>query len=284
MNSKLTLCNFVANKACEALINEVSLTPKPGLVDQIDSGSHDDLSIELMKKSADSLKDTFYNIAFISFGQKPSQRLREEIATIGRHGEERMYEATNGINTHKGAIWALGLLTSAFAIGKGKYSIKRIIRTAGQIARFPDEQFYSKKATNGMRVIQKYNVQGARGEAENDFPHLRDYAIPTYEKFLSLNHKKQDIYLFTLLSLIANLDDTCILHRGGLAALNKAQEEAKITLESQDLSRLKPMNELFIAMNISPGGSADLLAATILLYDCNQLRQELARQGNLINI
>lgn len=273
MNNKLSISNFVADKACKALISEVLLTPKPGLVDQNDPGSHDDLSVELMKKSALSLKNTFREIAYVSFGKRPSQNIREKIAAIGRVGEGKMYSVTNGVNTHKGAIWALGLLSSAFAMGEGKHSIEQIIRTAGQIARFPDEQFRSIEETNGMRVTNKYNVQGARGEAENDFPHLRLYAIPTYEKFLRLQYTKKDIQLFTILSLIAHLDDTCILHRGGMKALKKAQEEARKALDGKDLSRLETMNEIFIKMNISPGGSADLLAATILLYDFKNIHK-----------
>ena len=275
MIGKKTLCEIAANNVYNALINELLLTPKPGLVDQNDTGSHDDLSVELMKESALSLKGTFYEIAFISFGEKPSQRIREEVAEIGRMGEMKMYEATNGVNAHKGAIWALGLLTSAFAMGKGNYSIEKIIRTAGEIARYPDGKFHGEEKTNGKRVAEKYNVTGARGEAESDFPHIRNYAIPTYEFFLRSKYSKNDIQLFTLLSLIAHLEDTCILHRGGMMALKKAQEEARKALANRDLSSLERINEKFIDMNISPGGSADLLAATILLYNFKQYKQEI---------
>lgn len=133
---KEAFSRYAADSAVHSLIEEVELTPKPGLVDRVNNGAHQDLTIELMRKSALSLKETFEQIAFISYGNSPSLSLREEIAAIGRNGENRMFETTGGVNTHKGAIWAIGLLVSGAAMGKGCFAIKEIVSLAGETARY----------------------------------------------------------------------------------------------------------------------------------------------------
>lgn len=120
----------LAAKAVQALVDEALLTPKPGLVDTRDSGSHSDMSIGLMIKSARALEETFQRIADASYLHPVDQSLREKIASIGREGEQQMFSATNGVNTHKGAIWALGLLTSARAACPGECDPHRIMREA----------------------------------------------------------------------------------------------------------------------------------------------------------
>ena len=261
--------NLVAKQVkCAALFalkEELSLTPKPGLVDKVDSGSHQDLSFELMAASAEVLGDIFQEIALVSFDRLPSQSLREEIAEIGRRGEEYMFTVTNGINTHKGAIWALGLMSAAYASGKGNYSAREILKVAGEIASFEDSNYSEKIITNGQSVINKHRVPGARGEAMAGFPTIKNYGLVTYEKYEKLGCEKSDVYSFTLLSLMMHLDDTCLLHRGGKQGLEFAKEKARDILAFEDISLLGQMNEDFIALNLSPGGSADLLAGTIFI-------------------
>ncbi|GJM67902.1 hypothetical protein HMSSN036_01180 [Paenibacillus macerans] len=100
----------LAGKAVKALMDEALLTPKPGLVDARDNGSHTDMTLELMLKSAKALEGTFREIARVSYLHPVNQSLREQIAFIGREGEKAMFAATNGVNTHKGAIWAWAFL------------------------------------------------------------------------------------------------------------------------------------------------------------------------------
>src|SRR5258708_11351199 len=102
--------------ACQALIAEAELTPKPGLVDRRGAGAHTDLSLSIMKRSAFAIEPYFCEMAFISRKSRPSQRMRERLAVIGRDAERAMLKATSGSNSHKGAIWILGLLISAAAI------------------------------------------------------------------------------------------------------------------------------------------------------------------------
>ncbi|MFC0272670.1 triphosphoribosyl-dephospho-CoA synthase [Metabacillus herbersteinensis] len=263
-NEKQSFSLRVAKVAVRSLIEEVELTPKPGLVDRVNTGAHRDLTIQLMRTSAESLADTFEQIAFISYGRTPSQSLREEIAAIGRNGEKRMFEVTCGVNTHKGAIWAIGLLVSAASIEKGRCTIEQIVTLAGEIARFPD-RYCPSTSTNGRNVTATYGVVGARGEAQQGFPHIIQFSRPMLNRSRENGLIEEKARLNALLSLIAHLDDTCILHRGGPEALSFAKREAASFLTNGNFNWLETLDEEFIRRNISPGGSADLLAATLFL-------------------
>jgi len=261
--------NKLSALAVRALIDEANLTPKPGLVDQSNNGSHSDLTIDLMIKSAKSLEKTFKQIASVSFGLQPHQLLREEIAVIGRMGESIMYQASNGVNTHKGAIWALGLLVSSASMNQSN-NINRIVAQAGELACFPDRHYpYTK--TNGTRVIERYGVQGAKGEAESGFPHIMEFSLPMLTESRKLGIDENAARLNTLLALMANLNDTCILHRGGMEALDVTKRLAAEILHAGGASTsdgrelLKELDSKLIQLNVSPGGSADLLAATLFL-------------------
>ncbi|HZH58967.1 MAG TPA: triphosphoribosyl-dephospho-CoA synthase [Metabacillus sp.] len=264
MDEKLFYSEEVARLAVASLIEEVELTPKPGLVDQRNTGAHQDLTLTLMKKSAHSLYNTFLTIAISSYGELPSQQLREKIANIGRNGEREMFDVTGGVNTHKGAIWSLGLLTSALAMGKGTYTIIEIAKKAGELARFPD-RFCPPSVTNGKRVMAKYGVNGAKLEAEQGFPHILNHSLPTLYQSREAGMSENEAKLYALLSLITQLDDTCILHRGGMKALQFVKKHAAIILEKKELDLLYSLDDDFIQRNLSPGGSADLLAATLFI-------------------
>src|SRR5580698_8515416 len=107
---------WLARLARQALIAEAELTPKPGLVDRRGQGAHTDLSLDIMRRSALAIEPYFCRMAILSRGARPSQSMREQLAVVGRHAERAMLEATGGSNSHKGAVWALGLLVSAMAM------------------------------------------------------------------------------------------------------------------------------------------------------------------------
>lgn len=270
----------LADLAVASLIEEVSLTPKPGLVDLKDSGSHDDLHYATMIKSANCLRETFSKMAMAAFGEKPSQSLREKIGEIGREGENTMFQVTNGVNTHKGAIWSLGLLTASAAIHKGESDELALCFTAGEIARFED-RYIPPQLTNGIKAINKYGVNGAKVEAQLAFPHIRTISLPIFKTSL-IQYNYEVAKFRSLLALMAKLDDTCLLHRGGIEGLDYAKQYASAVLESNNLDELETMNGEFIERNLSPGGSADLLAATIYLYKIYQMK--LARDMELATI
>lgn len=256
--------------AVQALIEEAELTPKPGLVDKESAGSHTDMSIQLMIESARSLEPAFREIANISYRRLSSQELREEIAVIGRQGEAAMYQATGGVNTHKGAIWALGLLVSSFAMNPEETSLEKISFSAGRLALFPDRNT-PRTMTNGARVKSKYGVNGALGEAREGFPHIRNIALPVLQASRRRGIDEDLCRLNVLIALMANLDDTCILHRGGSLALSITKQLSTQILVSGGVwtetggKVLRELDQALLRYNASPGGSADLLAATLFL-------------------
>lgn len=264
--------------ALESLIREAELSPKPGLVDPEDTGSHADMNYELMIESAQSLKQTFETIAEVSFKRVPDQNLREEIAAIGREGEKHMLQTTNGVNTHKGAIWVVGLLTSGAAINKPGEDIKTIVQTASMLARLPD-RYAPNTASHGSEILKKYGVKGARGEATGGFPRLMNIALPQLEKSRRRGFSEDVVLLNTLISLMAHLEDTCIIHRSGLVVLHLVQNKANEILDFGGVStkegwvKLKELNQLLLDYQASPGGSADLLAAAIYMDRLLHLRK-----------
>ncbi|PLS04856.1 triphosphoribosyl-dephospho-CoA synthase [Neobacillus cucumis] len=270
MEKLLSYTEKLAILAVQALIEEAELTPKPGLVDKESTGSHQDMSIELMIQSARSIEPAFREMAKVSYGKVPSQDLREEIAAIGRQGEIDMFQATGGVNTHKGAIWALGLLVSSAAMNPGETSLDHIAKTAGKLASFPDRNL-TQQITNGKRVKEKYGVNGALGEAQQGFPHIRKIALPVLNNSRSRGIKEDLSRLNTLIALMSSLDDTCILHRGGAQSLTTTKELASEILLLGGVGTktgwkiLEELSQFLIKCHASPGGSADLLAATLFL-------------------
>ncbi|WP_054635797.1 triphosphoribosyl-dephospho-CoA synthase [Thalassobacillus sp. C254] len=267
---------YLADKAVEALMEEALLTPKPGLVDRRDTGSHSDMNLDLMLKSAASLQETFYKIGEAAWSEKPTQKLREKIARIGRKGEYDMLKETKGVNTHKGAIWAIGLLTAASAIKGPEADAGSITDTAAQIARF-DDRYAPVKETNGEKAIKKYQVRGAKGQAQQGFPHVIDIGLPALLQYREAGHPEEQARLYSLISMMAYLDDTCLLHRGGSQVLEQTKERCRKILlaggpaSGQGWRHLLQLNNYLIEENASPGGSADLLAA-VLFIDSIQIR------------
>lgn len=262
----------LAGKAVKALMDEALLTPKPGLVDARDNGSHTDMTLELMLKSAKALEGTFREIARVSYLHPVNQSLREQIAFIGREGEKAMFAATNGVNTHKGAIWALGLLASARAAYPEERDPYRIMSIAGTIASFPD-RFRPKQRTHGQAVKRKYAVMGAAEEAQLGFPHVREAALPALLRARACGKPEEEARIEALLALMATVDDTCILHRGDWPDLLAVKRMSGAFLAAGGFST-RTGRKLFHrlsayckAKRLSPGGSADLLAATLFLVD-----------------
>jgi len=258
----------LASLAVRALIEEAELTPKPALVDGRGSGAHTDLSLRLMRRSGRGLRTHFEFMALASFRHIPSQSLREELGAIGRLAERSMLLTTGGVNTHRGAIWTLGLLLSASAMGST--SPKEVADRAGQLAGFPD-RYAPCRQSNGLRVSRRYDVAGARGEAQAGFPHVINIGLPALYRSRQQGATEQKARLDALLAIMMSLNDTCMLHRGGLAALGTAQAGAAAVLAAggtataQGWRLLRQLDRNLIALNVSPGGSADLLAATLFL-------------------
>jgi triphosphoribosyl-dephospho-CoA synthase len=267
-NSRERSCQL-ASLARQALIAEAELTPKPGLVDRRGSGAHHDLSLDLMLRSATVLEPYFADMASAAEGRVPDRDLRAELAAIGRDAEREMYNATEGANSHKGAIWILGLLVAA-AAQRDDLSAEEIASAAGVIARFPDRASLN-IVTHGDIVRNRYGVAGARGEACHGFPHVVRFGLPTLHRQRKAGFAEEVCRLDALFSIMSRLEDTCLLYRGGIEALNFAKARARTVLlaggygSSQGRMEACSLDRGLIARGISPGGSADLLAAAIFL-------------------
>ncbi|HWW78003.1 MAG TPA: triphosphoribosyl-dephospho-CoA synthase [Steroidobacteraceae bacterium] len=277
-NGTAAAARRLARLARQALIAEAELTPKPGLVDRRGDGAHTDLSLDTMRRSAVAIEPYFCRMAILSKAERPSQSMREQLALIGRHAEHAMLEATGGSNSHKGAIWALGLLVSATAMydEDGARAVA-VAAKAKDIASFEDRAM-PRLVSHGDAVARRYGFAGARGEALNGFPHVMEVALPMLRRRRLQGASEQVARLDALLSVMSRLDDTCVLYRGGEAALATAKagafavETAGGSGTALGKQRLWQLDRRLLEMNVSPGGSADLLAAALLL-DAVERRQ-----------
>ena len=277
-NGTATAARRLARLARQALIAEAELTPKPGLVDRRGDGAHTDLSLDIMRRSALAIEPYFCRMAILSKGARPSQSIREQLARTGRHAEHAMLEATGGSNAHKGAIWALGLLVSAAAMyDEDNAKTAAVAAKAKDIASFEDRAM-PRLASHGDAVARRYGVAGARGEALCGFPHVMEVALPMLRRRRQHGATEQVARLDALLGVMSSLDDTCVLYRGGEAALATAKEGA-LAVEAAGGSGtalgeqlLRQLDRRLLDLNVSPGGSADLLAAALFL-DAVERRQ-----------
>ena len=260
----------LADSAVGALTDEATLTPKPGLVDLRGRGAHRDLDWALMCHSAWALHPTFVAMAEAGRSEEDAQALRETIGHLGRVGEATMMHATGGVNTHRGAIWALGLLVTAAARDPTATS-RGIASRAGELARCPDRFAPAVTINKGAMACRRYGVAGARGEAAANFPHVVDIALPTLRRARAAGAAEGAARVDALLAIVARLDDTCVLARGGNAALAQVQSGAASVLAAGGLASpaglvaYQTYDARVLALGVSPGGAADLLAATLFL-------------------
>lgn len=264
------LAERLADTATQALIDEARLSPKPGLVDSRSSGAHQDLNLDLMVRSAHSLTPTFYALALHSWQRPADIALRQDIGRLGRAGEAQMMVETGGVNTHRGAIWAMGLLVSAVAMQPESLLPQHIAQRAAKIAALPDA-FSPKKFSKGSHAVQRYQVPGAREEAQGGFPHIIDCALPQLHRSRSRGASESEAQVDALLAVMTRLTDTCVLSRGGLPALNAMHQGAQAVLAAGGMhsvagrQQLRRLERRMLSDNVSPGGAADLLAATLFL-------------------
>lgn len=267
------LARRLASFAVDALVEEAHLTPKPALVDRRGSGAHRDLNLGRMMRSAHALEPTFAALARASFGKRPSAALRTELAALGRAGETAMLAATQGSNAHRGAIWIVGLLVAGATISHDETSAclpARVCELGARIACFADSAAV-RIDSNGARMRARHGVGGARREAQDGFPHVARSGLPALHAARRRGVGEHAARIDALLTIMTTLDDTCLLHRGGVAALEAAKRGAHAVLAgggSASLSgriALHRLERTLLAMNASPGGAADLLAATLFL-------------------
>lgn len=177
-----SLAERLADLAVDALIDEADLSPKPALVDRCSNGAHSDLHLGLMHSSALSLWPTFKLMAdaAVQF-QTTGQPLREALGRLGREGEATMLRTTSGVNTHRGAIWALGLLVTAAALDPQDCGPEAVCQRAASLALIPDRQVLAQNS-HGGEVVRRYGVMGAREQAQQGFPAVTRFALPQLQR------------------------------------------------------------------------------------------------------
>jgi triphosphoribosyl-dephospho-CoA synthase len=280
----LTYPEQLARLGWQALVAEAELTPKPGLVDGRGSGAHADLSLGLMLSSAATIAPYFAEMAFAAAVMPLDENLRVTAAAIGREAEAAMLRETAGSNAHKGAIWVIGLLVCAASQADNLHP-GNIARRAGYLARLPDRA-RPQIVSHGELVRNRYGFAGARGEACTDFPHVTNIALPSLRKSRREGHTEQESGLVALLEVMAQLDDTCVLYRGGIEALELVHLGATHVLAAggpgcpQGDAALLEFDHELVSRRISPGGSADLLAAAFFLDTLEHGRHAVERDSN----
>lgn len=277
---ELNICELVGNLAYHSMMLEVHLTPKPGLVDCLSSGAHDDMDITTFVASANSLRP--YMSMFVKTGYDLHKysvtHLFPELRKVGIEAEKAMFAATSGVNTHKGMIFTLGLICGVVGWLYKKEKACRLMRIQQVIKQccadlVKDELLYSQKIpiTAGEKLFQRYGITGIRGEAANGYPTVFNYALPEYNSAINRGLSEEQAMFVTLLNIMSRNDDSNLVNRGGLTGLNYVKNESKWLLSTCDVSRddfelsMLEFDKKLVNKNLSPGGSADLLAATWLL-------------------
>lgn len=269
----------IAWLAAQAMHREVKLTPKPGLVDSENNGAHRDMTIMHFMVSLRAISPwfpRFYDQGFATAGL-PARQTLLAIRPTGLACEQAMFKATGGINTHKGGIFSLGLLCAA-AGRLAKDNVRLSQETLCQEVRamcagLVDRELSrnDRVKTRGEEFFQAFGFTGARGEAERGFETVRRYGLPQWNKTLREGGTEEEALLKMLLALMAANSDTNLISRGGIAGLEYVRRYATRLMKIKDLSgerlrtALKNMDHAFIKKNLSPGGSADLLAVGWLL-------------------
>lgn len=253
-----TLPYIIAHLATQALQAELDTTPKPGLVDKDNNGAHRDMDYALMQRSIDTLHPYFVKLALL--GSTDALPTHTSIRDIGIEAEKAMLSATNGVNTHKGALFSMGLAVVAAAHEKNTDSLQTTIKALA--ASFPDTN-----GTHGSKakLLSKGTtaIKGALDNAREGYEMLFAEWLPFYIE----RRKEHDAHTLhkTLLRIMCDLDDTNVIYRTDLATAEEVKQEARALLDSFSEAALKDMDRHYTTRNISPGGAADMLSLTIFI-------------------
>ncbi|MBN3868403.1 triphosphoribosyl-dephospho-CoA synthase CitG [Gluconobacter kondonii] len=273
----------ISQIARSALLKEINLSPKPGLVDRFDNGAHSDMDHALFLESIDAISPFFSLFYESGCASTSSKEALNDLRKVGVKCENAMFSATNGVNTHKGGIFALGLLCGASGRLISNNHECTIENVCIEVSRICDGLLHNDlrsgnercaPPTAGQLIYRQYGFGGARAEAESGFLTVQRYALPAYRDALCDGYSAVESELISLISLISNNNDTNVISRSGIYGLNYAKvfsKKALNTLREKGFrnfeTEVSEMNTAFISRNISPGGSADLLSVMLFLVD-----------------
>jgi triphosphoribosyl-dephospho-CoA synthase len=268
------VAELIASQAVLALRHELAAWPKPGLVSHVDRGSHTDMDAAMMQASAEALQPFFAELARAGRDSTGIDGLR----AIGLRAEAAMLAVTGGVNTHRGAIFGLGLLcaaaggvaeisTEGAAVSPVRLGDVVMRRWASKIRRGPGPLF-----SHGAAALRRYGAGGARAEAAGGFRSIYEVGWPALRQGRSLQPDDPDAApVQACFALIAAVCDTNLLHRGGADGMRYAAEAAASFLSQGGVAaadwrvRAAAVHAGFVTRRLSPGGCADLLAMTLFV-------------------
>lgn len=280
------LSNHIGLLMQKALFYEVNTSLKPGLVDRLHNGSHKDMELSTFINSAYSLSDYFCQCVkeglSCDCSKKDLPLLFQKLRGIGKQAEKTMLFATQGINTHKGIIFSGGILCGAIgyyiSTNSRDISSENFLSSLSEICRYMLPALLNDyltltqntAKTNGEKLYLEYKITGIRGEAKEGFPHLFNTGFPLFQAVLKEDFTLWQAGLITLLHYIAYTEDTNLIIRSDYQLACKIQKDLQKFLNhatyEEQLSILPKLDYFFVSQNISPGGSADMLALTYFLY------------------
>ena len=277
------ICEAIGRSAVTALLYEVSAAPKPGLVDRFNQGAHQDMDFFSYMASSAALSSYFIKCSFqgARFNGDNPEKLFESLRPLGIAAEKTMFRATGGANTQKGLVFSMGIVCAATAWShRGKKDsspdveeiCQRIsLMTQGLCLRELKSMEKTQGLTHGERLFKKYGFRGIRGEVEDGFPTVRSYALPVLRQLKAKKgYRLNDMLVQTLLHIMVVNEDTNIMARHDRETLGYVKKYASEALKAGGMFTPKgidivyEMDRDFIKRNISPGGSADLLAVTVM--------------------
>lgn len=276
-NKFIDLC---VSCAYRAMMYEVCTTPKPGLVDRANNGSHNDMDIYTFIDSSAVLMPYFreFVMSGIELHKEKPQFIFEKIRYIGMKAEDHMLKTTKNVNTHKGLIFSLGIICSAlgylYANNKKIESDNTLELTKIMTESVLDDFKYITKEnakTHGEKLFALHGITGIRGEASKGFISVISYGLPVLKKLINKGYSINHAGAITLINLIANVKDTNIVSRSSIKTQVDIQQELKDLIMKKNLENITmddiiELDNNYIKRNISPGGCADLLAVTYMLY------------------
>ena len=280
MNSDY-VSHLIGEMAVKAILYEVSAAPKPGLVDRMDRGAHRDMDYFTFVDSAMAIGDDFRKMAYEGciFKGTDFGSLFHTIREIGKETEEKMFLATGGVNTHKGIIFSIGILSAiaAYLMVKDDRNVVSSTELCGYVpllvGDLTDELKNIPKGrplTHGEKLYQEYGITGVRGEVSHGFPTVLTSGLPAIRFGLGRGSMDQ-VLVSALLSLMCETQDSNVLHRQGMEGLLYVQDCAKEAMEAGGMFTVEgrclveAMIDDFRQKEISPGGSADLLAVSVFV-------------------
>lgn len=269
----------IATLATKALLYEVSISPKAGLVSRLSNGSHKDMNFYTFIDSSLALHNYFLNC--FDYGQEKlfsCPDFFKDLREVGKVAEKEMYEATKGINTHKGTIFSMGILLAVLGVHlkeNKKIDLKVLSEKIKEMCQplLNELEDADSISTYGEKAYKEYHLTGARGLAISGYEIVLLDGINKLKNFCK-TLDFETAYILLLFYYMSVLDDTNIVNRASITTLKEVQilskelfEENKKTLEKENIKNsMSKLNDIFIEKNISAGGSADLLILTIFIH------------------